>query len=227
MQAQAVNLEFVKDARFVTNGLPWETDRSGDYKIFNFTAEEFDLAQVICGSKLSGDFSKNAVFLKGREDTLSAEANQNYEDQGHYGLSFPHCQSGLFSHEDFYIFWYETTSGTIYAVSFEGEVPTEYVVYLPLSRATATGVHHQHLLYVANGMTEAQYKDWYDNYRDDKESSYQEQVNFHNVIPGLEPMKTLAERQESRRLAKEKREADKEDFENFSGAEEEIDYEEE
>jgi hypothetical protein len=222
----AINLEFIQSAKFVTNGLPWETDLSDNYKTWEFTADQFSLAQVICGSKLSGDFAQNVEFLRDRENELSAEAEENYNDHGYYGLSFPHCRSGLFIDQDFSIAWYETTSGTIYAVSFEGNEATLYAVYLPLDRATPQGCHHRHLMYVANGMTEEQYKDWYDNYRDDKEDSYSEQVGFHNSITQLEPMPTLEERRAKWEEREKTRLAAIGEFQD-EDEEEEIDYEDE
>lgn len=193
----------LENSKFVTNGLP-QVDLTNGYKSWGFDEHQFRLAQMVCGSDLRSDFEYNVSFLHERELRLREEAQENFEQNGYFEPFNQYCSSG-FHHEedddeDCTFFWYETTSGTIYWVSFVGLNADSFGVYLPIDRATPNGNHHKHLVYVNAGMTQSQYDRWYNNYLSEKDKEYQEEYEFRAQCPELAPMRPLADRIEERKV---------------------------
>jgi hypothetical protein len=166
------------------------------YKQWAFSREQFLLAQeIVSGASLGPDLEGSINFLEARRDRLHEEAQGNWEDHGVYQLGNSYCQSGWQEYtddegEEFLLFWYETTSGTLlfHQISEQQE---NWGIYLPKSREG--GRHDRELTRVHLGMTSEQYHRWYnsDCLGDNKIPDYSEWAGWHNehMVPeGWPPM---------------------------------------
>lgn len=155
---------------------------------WDLTSQQFaQLQSIISGANMpiSGDLSDLDQWLADRDASLIADEN----DDGY--LSFGYCCFGRYSEDGYTIYWYETTSATLFTIGVSDD-DVCYGVTLPSNRAIAERTHYREILSVVHGRTSEQQKQWYGcTYLPDYRQYYSEYASFHNkhlVDYGFKPL---------------------------------------
>ena len=199
------------------------------YVTFEVSPQQFrDIERLCSGSGLDGDLKTAIAWIVSHSGDLHQEALR-YEEQGDgYGLPMGHCD--FYTDEETAAI-YQTTSGTIFCVTEEA-----WTIALPIKRSQ--GHHHRVIALVLGGLTFEE-MDFFDRiYRlegeEYKAGLIQRKERYDPIlIPlGYEPQESWEEylqrealRQEH--IRSERTASDAEDFEDYDGADDEFDYEEE
>ncbi|MCA6430329.1 MAG: hypothetical protein IM613_12920 [Cytophagales bacterium] len=154
---------------------------------WDLTADQFvQLQSIISGANMpvTGNLADLDQWLADRDAHLIADQN----DEGY--LNFGYCCFGRYQDDSYTIYWYETTSGTIFTIAVSDDVC--YGVTLPSTRAIPERHHYREILSVVHGRTSEQQKQWYGCcYLPDSRQFYPDYASFHNqflVDYGFKPL---------------------------------------